>query len=278
MGANPFFERPPIKDLLAYLKALLNPASDMAFARILNLPPRGLGDKTLEILGQFCQENSLTLYEGIENHALIPQLSLQAHAALDQFFGLWRELQFEAAKNTVTGIIQLLLEEVGLEKFHGNTAAHAELWKSLLNIARPYENRVSQFLNQLLLQHETDNYDARAERITLMTLHAAKGLEFPIVFIVGCEENLIPFLKKDASLDGLEQALAEERRLLYVGMTRAQQRLYLLHSHQRLIFGHLQSSKPSRFLDDIEDALKHAQARPAGHSGARPAENQLSLF
>ncbi|MCI0515118.1 UvrD-helicase domain-containing protein [candidate division KSB1 bacterium] len=278
MGANPFFEHAVIKDLLAYLSALLNPASDVAFARILNVPPRGLGDRTLEILREFCQANNLTLFEGIENQALVPQLSLQAHAALDQFFGLWRELQFEVAKNTVTGIIQLLLEEVGLAKFYGETATHVELWNSLLNLARPYENRVSQFLNELLLRHETDHYEARAERITLMTLHAAKGLEFPIVFIVGCEENLIPFLKNAASAAELEQALAEERRLLYVGMTRAQQRLYLLHSHKRLIFGHLQVTQPSHFLDDIEHALKHAQARTAGHAAARPAENQLRLF
>ena len=140
--------------------------------------------------------------------------------------------------------------------------------------AVPFETNMGRFLEALALQKETDLYDHRADRVTLMTLHAAKGLEFPVVFIVGCEEGLLPYQSKEEASD-----IAEERRLFYVGMTRAQQKLVLTHSKSRYLFGQQQNNPPSRFLEDIEQALKEIEKADRRKAGKETAENrQLRLF
>ena len=133
----------------------------------------------------------------------------------------------------------------------------SERLQQLSRRAAPFENRLGDFLESMALQKETDLYDPRADRVTLMTLHAAKGLEFPVVFIVGCEESLLPYQRGDEEPD-----IEEERRLFYVGMTRAQQRLVLTHAESRYLFGQQMNNLPSRFLDDIEQALKEIKKSP----------------
>jgi superfamily I DNA/RNA helicase len=154
------------------------------------------------------------------------------------------------------------------------TEAQTERIARLRRRAAPFERDLRGFLEATLLQHETDHYDPRADRVTLMTLHAAKGLEFPVVFIVGCEETLLPY-----TLGGRESDLEEERRLFYVGMTRAQQRLILLHARRRTLFGQRMENPQSRFLADIAATLKEIRAM-AGGKAKKPAiaELQLSLF
>ena len=125
----------------------------------------------------------------------------------------------------------------------------------------------------MLLQSETDAYDPRADRVTLMTLHAAKGLEFPVVFMVGCEEGLLPYVRKGETAD-----VDEERRLFYVGMTRAGQKLVLSHARKRMLFGQLMENPASRFVDDIEAALVEVQKRTQSVPRPGPEEEQLSLF
>lgn len=150
----------------------------------------------------------------------------------------------------------------------------AERIQQLLRRAAPFENRLPDFLESTVLQKETDAYDPRADRVTLMTLHAAKGLEFPVVFVVGCEENLLPFQMEGKSFD-----LAEERRLFYVGMTRAQHKLILTHAKTRFLFGQKQQNEPSRFLADIENALKEIKAMAARKPvKEKPDSAQLKLF
>jgi DNA helicase-2/ATP-dependent DNA helicase PcrA len=140
--------------------------------------------------------------------------------------------------------------------------------------ALPFENDLGRFLEALALQKETDLYDPRADRVTLMTLHAAKGLEFPVVFIVGCEEGLLPYQHSEEAPD-----LEEERRLFYVGMTRAQQKLILTYAKSRYLFGQQQNNPPSRFVEDIEQALKEIEKagwrKPARET---PDHIQLKLF
>jgi superfamily I DNA/RNA helicase len=140
--------------------------------------------------------------------------------------------------------------------------------------ATPFENRLADFLESTVLQKETDLYDPRADRVTLMTLHAAKGLEFPVVFIVGCEEGLLPYQHGEETPD-----LEEERRLFYVGMTRAQQKLILTYAKSRYLFGQQQNNPPSRFVEDIEQALKEIEKagwrKPASET---PDHIQLKLF
>jgi superfamily I DNA/RNA helicase len=140
--------------------------------------------------------------------------------------------------------------------------------------ATPYAHQLGDFLEAVALQRETDLYDPRADRVTLMTLHAAKGLEFPVVFITGCEETLIPY-----QLPAKETDIEEERRLFYVGMTRAQQRLVLTHARTRFLFGQSMSNSPSRFLTEIEDALKELRTMPQRKPTAKkPVFDQLSMF
>jgi superfamily I DNA/RNA helicase len=140
--------------------------------------------------------------------------------------------------------------------------------------AIPFETHLGDFLESLALQKETDAYDPRAGRVTLMTLHAAKGLEFPVVFIVGCEEDVIPYRR-----NGQPVNVEEERRLFYVGMTRAQQKLILTHAKRRFLFGQQREAQPSRFLADIENSLKEfkkmAARKPAPD---KPANLQLRLL
>jgi DNA helicase-2/ATP-dependent DNA helicase PcrA len=150
----------------------------------------------------------------------------------------------------------------------------SERLQQLRRRATPFENRLGEFLESIALQKETDLYDPRADRVTLMTLHAAKGLEFPVAFIIGCEEGLLPYQRSDERSD-----LEEERRLFYVGMTRAQQRLVLTYAKSRYLFGQQMNNPPSRYLDDIEQALKEIKQSSHRESAKEtPDHIQLKLF
>jgi superfamily I DNA/RNA helicase len=151
--------------------------------------------------------------------------------------------------------------------------AAASRIERLRRLAEPFADRLQDFLEMTALQKETDLYDPRADRVALMTLHAAKGLEFPVVFIVGCEETLLPYQGEDRPFD-----LEEERRLFYVGMTRAQQKLILTHARTRFLFGQHRQNESSRFLSDIEYTLKEIQAMAARKRKEKPEAEQLKLF
>ena len=138
--------------------------------------------------------------------------------------------------------------------------------------AAPFEDRLAEFLEAAVLGSETDAYDSRADRVALMTLHAAKGLEFPVVFIVGCEEGLLPYLRPGEATD-----IEEERRLFYVGLTRAQRKLVLTHARTRFLYGQRKENPISRFVKDIEDALKEIQETQRLPE-RKPESTQLSLF
>lgn len=181
------------------------------------------------------------------------------------------ELRRSLNSLTVAQIIERLAARVFPDDRDGQ---RAERLKRLISRAVPFGTNLGQFLEMTVLRKEADDFDPRADRVALMTLHASKGLEFPVVFIVGCEETLIPYQR-----DGKHCDLEEERRLLYVGMTRAQQRLILTHAHKRFLFGQHKQNAPSRFLQDIEQALKDIQQRAGRKAGKRSKEKpQLSLF
>lgn len=178
------------------------------------------------------------------------------------------ELQAMVNQQPVTHLIEFIYESQLLA-----IAPGSDRIKKLLALAARFEHRLQEFLEAMVLQKETDGYDARADRVTLMTLHASKGLEFPVVFIVGCEENMIPYKR-----DGQECDPEEERRLFYVGMTRAQEKLILSRAKRRLLFGRSRQNAPSRFLNDIEDALKEFKKRSSGSSAKQKNKDQMSLF
>jgi DNA helicase-2/ATP-dependent DNA helicase PcrA len=183
-----------------------------------------------------------------------------------------------ALKNNPITPVPVLVEQI--QQFLGERSIlsfdekGSERLQQLKRRAALFENRLGEFLEAMVLQKETDLYDPRADRVTLMTLHAAKGLEFPVVFIVGCEEGLLPYQRGNEWSD-----IEEERRLFYVGMTRAQQRLFLMHPKSRYLFGQQMNNPPSRFVDDIEQALKEikksSRRKPAKET---PDHIQLKLF
>jgi DNA helicase-2/ATP-dependent DNA helicase PcrA len=192
----------------------------------------------------------------------------------NQMISFLRDLRGQVAPHSVASMIGLIHRFTLEQRIQPLEEERTERVQQLVRRATPFENRLADFLESTVLQKETDLYDPRADRVTLMTLHAAKGLEFPVVFIVGCEEGLIPY-----QMEGRTYDLAEERRLFYVGMTRAQEKLVLTHAKTRFLFGQKRQAEPSRFLNDIEEALieikKMAPRRPAKET---PETVQLKLF
>ena len=153
------------------------------------------------------------------------------------------------------------------------TDADAQRLHQLTLRAVPFEDRLGDFLETITLQSETDAYDPRADRVTLMSLHVSKGLEFPVVFIVGCEEGLLPYERKGETVD-----VEEERRLFYVGLTRAGRKLALTHARKRVLFGQFMENPPSRFVGDIEAALKEIQEMQYRPPERKPESGQMSLL
>lgn len=185
------------------------------------------------------------------------------------------EFSGDSSDKPVAALIERIHEITATNRSAETASEEGEWIKKLVAKARPFENRLREFLEYTALQKETDEYDPRADRVALLTLHASKGLEFPVVFITGCEENLIPYRREGKPFD-----LDEERRLFYVGMTRAQEKLILTHAKKRFLFGQMSQNPPSRFLNDIETALKEFKEMMAKKKVAKdkPDDRQLKLF
>lgn len=226
VGALRFYERKEVKDILAYLRFLLNPADTHSLARIVNTPPRGIGPKTFQAGGEKVQK---FLNEMATLRALIQDNSPQV-------------------------VIETILKTAKYQDFVNDGTPEGEArWENveeLKNLAFEFEN-LDDFLEHVALVSDVDNYDGSADAVTMMSIHAAKGLEFTTVFLTGMEEGLFPHLR---ALED-ESQMDEERRLCYVGMTRARKRLYLTHARQRIIHGGLTSTLPSRFLYELDDSL-----------------------
>jgi superfamily I DNA/RNA helicase len=184
------------------------------------------------------------------------------------------ELRTGLDRFSVADLIEQIQQFLLEQHFQGSTEKWVGRMQQLRRRAVPFENRLGDFLESTLLQRETDIYDPRADRVALMTLHASKDLEFPVVFMVGCEEGLLPYQREGKAFE-----IDEERRLFYVGMTRAQHKLILTHARTRFLFGQWQHNEPSRFLSDIEQTLKEikqmAQRKAAKE---KPESPQLKLF
>ncbi len=174
---------------------------------------------------------------------------------------------------SVARLIEQIVAQIAARRRKPFDDADAQRLHQLTLRAVPFEDRLADFLEALALQSETDAYDPRADRVTLMSLHASKGLEFPVVFIVGCEEGLLPYERKGETVD-----IEEERRLFYVGLTRAGRKLVLTHARKRVLFGQFMENAPSRFVGDIEAALKELQEMKYRPPERKPESTQLSLF
>ncbi len=273
IGGLSFYHRKEIKDALAYLRLAQNPEDNVALLRVINEPPRGIGQVTLDHLQQLALKEESSLWTALQKGLQENYFPARTHLALERFHSLVQEfrqfmkLPFYLALEKIlaaSGYAQALYDEE-MEQSHNRTLNLDEL----ITVAREYgegEGGLQDFLDHAVLRSEADDYDESAA-VSLMTLHNAKGLEFSIVFLVGCEEGLFPHSRSVASDD-----LEEERRLCYVGLTRAKIKLYLSYSRRRRFFGRDtdEQNLPSRFLNEIPEHLirnewsGEIEFRPAG--------------
>ncbi len=263
VGAQRFYGRREVKDVIAYLRLVYNPADEISLARIINVPPKGIGDKTLVALQLQAQRAGLSAGALLmdlganPNSAHLEAFSGRGAALLADFGAMLAEWRSAQEQTSLPGLFDRILADVGYHDYLNDGSQEGqERWdnvEELRRIAFEYQERgLADFLETLALVSDQDTLaEGGANVPTLLTLHAAKGLEFPIVFIVGLDDGLLPHSR---SIDDPEQ-MAEERRLLYVGLTRAKDRLYLLRSEQRTTYGSYEDSTPSRFLKDLPEEL-----------------------
>ncbi len=257
IGGTRFYQRREIKDVIAYLRTIHNPYDSVSLMRIINVPGRGIGLRTLTELTAWAKSKDLSLYQALEMVAEKkgPPLAARASTALTGFFSLMQELISESKELPLGVLLDDVVVRSGYRDFIQNEEDGKDRWENILElrtVAREYNEldpgeALAAFLESISLVADVDELDEKVSATVLTTLHQAKGLEFPVVFIVGMEEGLLPHRK---SLDAPEE-LEEERRLCYVGVTRAKQRVYLVHTYRRSLFGASTGSEPSRFLKDI---------------------------
>ncbi len=251
IGALRFWERKEVKDILGYIRFLFNPLDEISFFRIIKTPPRGIGDTTLaKIDFNFLKSAIKNLESAIDNLEVTPRAKKNLHNFFEKFIRL-RTLDIESPATIISSII----DEFGIKNFYKDGTEEGETrWQNVLEVVSVASSKetISQFLEEAALATDLDNFDPLAPAITLMTIHNAKGLEFPIVFIAGLEEGLFPHSRSLTEPDELE----EERRLFYVGMTRAMKRLYLIFAQNRMFGGSFQTNLPSRFLDEVPQDYK----------------------
>jgi DNA helicase-2/ATP-dependent DNA helicase PcrA len=270
VGSVRFYERKEIKDLLAYLRLAVNPSDDVAFRRVVNTPPRGVGATTLKTIEAVSREYGLTLLDAATRTLEGGLLSSRPTAGLREFLELRSELTRRVASDEVTGLIEHIVEKVQFENylqkmFPGRGRERMDNVRSLVSATVEYIEESEQsslrgFLDRLALVADADEIGARPG-VTLMTIHCAKGLEYPVVFLAGLEENLFPHGMSTQDPQDLE----EERRLCYVAMTRAKERLILSHARYRRTQGVQLVARPSRFLDEIPSALMRESAERFDH-------------
>lgn len=281
VGGTKFYSRKEIRDLIAYLTIVANPADNISFERIVNEPKRGVGPGTLDKLRQFAYESDQSLLEAASNLLMSPLKGKAAQAIMD-LANILGQLRQDLDQMSITDLAEALLEKTGyLDSLRlQNTLesqARIENIEEFLSVTKNFDessasqeedetgvDRLGRFLNDLALIADTDDSQAEAAEVTLMTLHAAKGLEFPVVFLIGMEEGVFPLSRASEDPDELE----EERRLAYVGITRAEEVLFMTNANTRTLFGKSSYNRPTRFLKEISEELLSYKglARPAQSS------------
>lgn len=294
VGGTKFYSRKEIRDVIAYLNILANTSDNISFERIVNEPKRGVGPGTLEKIRSFAYEQNMSLLDSSSN-VMISLLKGKAAQAVWDLANLILTLRSKLDSLTVTEITENLLDKTGyLEALQvQNTLesqARIENIEEFLSVTKNFDDnpeitvegetgldRLSRFLNDLALIADTDDSATETAEVTLMTLHAAKGLEFPVVFLIGMEEGVFPLSRAIEDADELE----EERRLAYVGITRAEQILFLTNANTRTLFGKTSYNRPTRFIREIDDELIQYQglARPVNSSfGVKYSKEQPTQF
>ena len=293
-----FYERREVKDIIAYLRVIQNPHDSVSLLRIINVPGRGIGQRSLSQLSGWAKSLGVSQYEALQlitepkedeerQHPFTPRLV----KALTSFVSLMEEFTARSQELNLFDLFDLVIKRTGYKEYIMSGKDDEERWDNILElrtVAREYRDLkppegLAAFLEGVTLVSDVDGFDETVDAATLVTLHQAKGLEFPVVFIVGMEEGILPHFKSFADPEQME----EERRLCYVGITRAKQRVYLVHAFRRSLMGSSTANRPSRFLEDIPQHLiasgglwqwEDSQVMPSIYSRDKaPAPNVASL-
>ena len=257
-----FYERREVKDVIAYLRLILNPNDNVSFLRIINVPQRGIGERSVVELGQWARSLGVSLYEALKMLAdptVKSPLNPRAVKQMLAFYEMMADLTTLSKELNVVDLFDLVVERSGYKDYLARETDGEERWENVLELRTvaqeyrdlPLPEGLCAFLEGVTLVSDVDSLDQSVAAVTLITLHQAKGLEFPIVFIVGMEEGILPHIRSFDEPDQME----EERRLCYVGITRAKQRVYLVRAFKRSLMGSSRPNPPSRFLRDIPPHL-----------------------
>ena len=294
VGGTKFYSRKEIRDVISYLNLIANPADNISFERVVNEPKRGVGPGTLEKIRNFAYEQNMSLLDASANIMLSPIKGKAAQGVYD-FANMILNLRDQLDGLSITEAVEAVLDKSGyLDALSMQQTLESQVRieniEEFMSVTKNFDetntdgtedetgiDRLGRFLNDLALIADTDDGDMEAAEVTLMTLHAAKGLEFPVVFLIGMEEGVFPLSRASEEPDELE----EERRLAYVGITRAEEILFLTNANTRTLFGKTSYNRPSRFLREISDDLLQYQglARPANSSfGVRFTKEEPTQF
>lgn len=287
VGGLKFYDRKEIKDILAYLRLIYNPLDSMSLLRIINVPKRGLGATTISRLEEHAEAEGLTVFDIISNPDMlgsVPGLSARAKGSLEKFSALVFGWMGAQATMPLDEFVEHVIKESGYlaeleaEKEKPEIQSRIENLKEFIGVARDFLETeeipsLENFLSQVSLVSDIDNAELEDDRVTLMTLHSAKGLEFPVVFMAGMEEGIFPHVR--TLMD--EKEIEEERRTCYVGITRAQRKLYMTHARKRMIFGRPNENPVSRFMNEIPDSCISSPWEEPGDGGSefRPSARQM---
>lgn len=286
IGGLKFYERKEIKDIIAYLRIISNPADDTSLARIINTPKRKIGKNSWNALQSYAADNSLSAFQALERAEEIKGLGAGALKSMKKFANIISSLQQKLETKSLTNITSSVLEETEyLRALQEEKTVEAETrienLQEFLSVTEEYDKNkpagsLDDFLSELALITDVDQHEENQEKVTLMTMHAAKGLEFLVVFICGMEEAVFPHYNSLTD----ESKLQEERRLCHVAMTRAKEKLYLVNSVQRTLYGTTRINPPSRFIEEIPETMIEdiSQDKPSESKEKVQEEEEAAAF
>lgn len=289
VGGTKFYDRKEIKDVLAYLRLLYNPEDSLSLTRIINVPKRNIGATTMEHVAAYAEEQGISLFEALSSTDEIP-VTKRARTSLENFAAMIFDLLNDIEGKDVLSLIETVIKQTGYGDMLDKEAEHDLQGESrkenvgeFLSVAKDYmdsnpDGNLQDFLENVALVSDVDDFESSDSKVTLMTLHAAKGLEFPVVFLTGLDEGLFPHSR--TLLDPAQ--VEEERRLAYVGITRAERQLYVTNAITRTMYGRISAYMPSRFLAEIPPQLMEdyhrKSAMPQSRTTAVPGKQRVSIL
>lgn len=289
VGGTKFYDRKEIKDVLAYLRLLYNPEDSLSLTRIINVPKRNIGATTMEHVAAYAEEQGISLFEALSSTDEIP-VTKRARTSLENFAAMIFDLLNDIEGKDVLSLIETVIKQTGYGDMLDKEAEHDPQGESrkenvgeFLSVAKDYmdsnpDGNLQDFLENVALVSDVDDFESSDSKVTLMTLHAAKGLEFPVVFLTGLDEGLFPHSRTLLDPSQVE----EERRLAYVGITRAERQLYVTNATTRTMYGRISAYMPSRFLAEIPPQLMEDYHRksvmPQSRTTVVPGKQRVSIL